>query len=129
VTSDPVRCVLVIDDSGLIRQAAELALGRLGGLRVLSAESGEQGLALVAAEAPDAVLLDVVMPGMSGIEVAEQLLAGSQADAPAIVFLTATDRVEELRRLRRLPVAGLIAKPFDVATLNGELHALLGWSV
>jgi CheY-like chemotaxis protein len=124
---DSVRCVLVIDDSALIRQAAQLALGRLGGLRVLTAESGEQGLQVALAERPDAILLDVLMPDMDGVEVAERLLATPETGSRPIVFLTASDSEQELERLRRLPVAGMLAKPFDVGALSGELCALLGW--
>jgi two-component system alkaline phosphatase synthesis response regulator PhoP len=128
VTAGPVRCVLVIDDSALIRQAAEIALGGPGGLRVLTAASGEQGLELALAERPDAILLDLVMPGLDGVAVAERLLAEPAADAPAIVFLTASEREQELERVRALPIAGVIAKPFDVRELGSELAAMLGWS-
>jgi CheY-like chemotaxis protein len=125
---DPVRCVLVIDDSELIRHAAELALGVFGGLRVLTADCGEQGIQLARSERPDAILLDVVMPGLDGFEVAEQLLATPGGEVSPIVFLTASDSVQDRERLRAAPVAGLIAKPFDVGALADELRALLGWS-
>jgi CheY-like chemotaxis protein len=125
---DPVRCVLVIDDSELIRQAAELALGAIGGLRVLTAESGERGIELALAELPDAILLDVVMPGIDGLQVAEELLATPAVGSSPIVFLTAGDSVGERERLRGVRVAGLIAKPFDVSALADQLRALLGWS-
>jgi CheY-like chemotaxis protein len=127
-TAGPVRCVLVIDDSALIRQAAEIALGGPGGWRILTAVSGEQGLELALAERPDAILLDLVMPGLDGVAVAERLLAELAADAPAIVFLTASEQQQELERVRQLPVAGVIAKPFEVSALSSELAAMLGWS-
>jgi two-component system, OmpR family, alkaline phosphatase synthesis response regulator PhoP len=128
MTVDPVRCVLVIDDSELIRHAAELALGVFGGLRVLTADSGERGIQLARSARPDAILLDVVMPGLDGFEVAERLLATEAGAVPPIVFLTASDSMQDRERLGGAAVAGLIAKPFDVGALAEELCALLGWS-
>jgi two-component system alkaline phosphatase synthesis response regulator PhoP len=124
----PGRDILVIDDSVLIREAAKVALGTIGGWRVLTAASGEEGLALASSEQPDAILLDVVMPDMDGIAVAESLQARTSTRSLPVVLLTAQDRPEDQRRLQRLPVIGMIAKPFDVANLSSQLAALLGWT-
>jgi CheY-like chemotaxis protein len=118
----------VIDDSALIREAATIALEAVGGWGVLTAASGEEGLALAASERPDAILLDVVMPGMDGIAVVERLHAASSTRSLPVVLLTAKNQPEELDRLRRLQVAGIIAKPFDVARLSAQLGSLLGWA-
>jgi two-component system alkaline phosphatase synthesis response regulator PhoP len=119
--------VLVIDDSVLIREAAKVALGAIGGWSVLTAASGQEGIAVAESEQPDAIVLDVVMPGMDGIAVAVCLRAAPATGSLPIVLLTAKDRPEDRERFRRLPVAGVIAKPFDVASLADELAALLGW--
>ena len=121
------RRVLVVDDSSLIREAAKIALASLGGWDVLCAEGGEEALALAAAELPDAILLDVVMPGMDGIEVAERLAGTPGARACPIVLLTARDRPEDHELFGRLPIAGVITKPFDVAALADQLAETLGW--
>jgi two-component system alkaline phosphatase synthesis response regulator PhoP len=119
--------VLVIDDSALIREAARFALGTARGWDVLVAESGEQGIAVAESERPDAILLDVVMPGMDGVAVAERLQALPATSSAQVVFLTARDRPEDRERLQRVQAAGVIAKPFDIDRLAGELASVLGW--
>jgi two-component system, OmpR family, alkaline phosphatase synthesis response regulator PhoP len=119
--------VLVIDDSALIREAARVALEAFGGCEVLVAESGAEGIALAEAERPDAILLDVVMPDMDGIAVAERLGARPATSSCQVIFLTAQDRPEERERFEQLPVVGVIAKPFEIETLADELAMILGW--
>jgi two-component system, OmpR family, alkaline phosphatase synthesis response regulator PhoP len=121
------RRVLVIDDSALIREAARVAL-ETEGWEVLVAESGEQGIAVAESVRPDAILLDVVMPGMEGVEVAERLQAKPVTSSTRVVLLTGRDRPEDRERFERLPVAGVIAKPFDIGGLASELAAILGWA-
>jgi CheY-like chemotaxis protein len=120
--------VLVIDDSALIREAAKVALATIGGWSVLTAASGEEGIAVAEAEHPDAILLDVVMPGLDGIAVAERLHTGPATSSIPVALLTAKDNPEDRESFRRIPVVGVIAKPFDIAGLAGELAALLGWT-
>ncbi len=121
------RRVLVVDDSSLIREAATLALGAIGGWEVLTASSGEKGLARASADRPDAVLLDVVMPGLDGVAVAERLRANPETRAIPVVMLTAADGAQDRERLRRLSVTGVIPKPFDVTALAAQLAAIVGW--
>lgn len=124
----PSRKILVIDDTALIREAAKIALGAIGGWLVTTAGSGEEGVERAVSERFDAIVLDVVMPGMDGIAVADHLHALPATAPVPIVLLTACDRPEQSERLRQLPVAGIIAKPFDVSGLSRELAELLGWS-
>jgi CheY-like chemotaxis protein len=122
------RSILVIDDSVLIREAAKIALGTIGGWRIITAVSGEEGIELALSEQLDAILLDVVMAGMDGIAVAEHLHTLPATSSLPIVLLTAHDRLEDSERFARLEIAGVIAKPFDVSDLSREMAALLGWS-
>lgn len=117
--------VLLVDDEPDIRRIARLALERIAGWRVTEAGSGPEAVALVETERPDAVLLDVMMPGQDG----PQTLAALRAlpDAPPVVFLTAKVQSEELSRLGALDVAGVLAKPFDPMTLGRQLAEVLGW--
>src|SRR2546426_6840178 len=97
--------VLVIDDSALIREAARIALETIAGWDVLVAESGEAGIALAEAERPDAILLDVVMPGMDGIAVAERLRARPATSSSHVVFLTAQDGPQDRACFEQLGVS------------------------
>jgi CheY-like chemotaxis protein len=117
---------LAVDDSSLIREAVSLALSPIDGWKVLTAPSGEEGLALAGTEMPDVILLDVMMPGLDGIVVAERLAASPGTRGIPVVMLTAADRPEDRERLSGLAVAGVIAKPFQLAALSDQLAALIG---
>jgi CheY-like chemotaxis protein len=121
------RNILVIDDSVLIREAAKIALGTVGGWRIITAVSGEEGIERALSEPPDAILLDVVMPGMDGIAVAERLHEIPATSSLPIIMLTAHDRLEDSECFRRISPAGIITKPFDVADLARQVATLLGW--
>ena len=116
------RRLLVIDDSDLIREVAKLALGRAG-WETLTAEDGETGAALAAAEQPDAILLDVVMEGLDGPATLERLRSNDATREIPVLFLTA--KAEEA--LAGSDAQGVLAKPFDVGALAGAVSAALGW--
>jgi CheY-like chemotaxis protein len=126
--SAPGRNILVIDDSALIREAARIALSTIGGWQVVTAASGEDGFERAVSGRFDAVLLDVEMPGIDGIAVAERLHGTPATSSLPIVFLTAHDRLQDGERLRHLSVTGVIPKPFDVSDLSRQMAGLLGWS-
>jgi two-component system alkaline phosphatase synthesis response regulator PhoP len=110
---------LVIDDEAPIRLLCRVNL-EAEGIEVLEAAEGQSGLELAKRERPDAILLDVMMPGMDGWNVAERLLADEDTRAIPIIFLTA--RADLRDRVRGLDVGGLdyVTKPFnpvDLATL------------
>ena len=122
-----MRTVLVIDDSELIRLAATVGLSA-SGWTVLTAESGREGVALAAREAPDVVLLDLVMPDLDGAQTLQALRAQAQTRETPVVFLTArADRAPAGSEGER-GAAGVIEKPFAPAQLGDALMALLGWT-
>ena len=117
--------VLIIDDEADIRRVAHLSLARIGGMDVLDAASGVEGAAKAAAEAPDAILLDVMMPGLDGPATLHALRADPRtADIP-VVFLTAKAMPDEVARLLAMGVRGVLNKPFDPMTLPAQLRAAL----
>jgi CheY-like chemotaxis protein len=121
----PALRILVVDDDPDIRRMAALSLERIGGFRVHLATCADDALAAVAAEAPDAILLDVSMPGTDGPAtlVALRKLPGA-ADVP-VVFFTATSSAEESARLVSLGALGVIPKPFEVADLPRRVREIL----
>src|SRR5579875_324825 len=113
--------LLVIDDDPQLLTALRRALA-YEGYEVLTAESGEAGLRLARERPPDLVVLDVLLPGLDGLEVCRRLRAGG--DVP-ILMLTARDEVSDR-------VAGLdagaddyLVKPFAVDELLARVRALL----
>jgi CheY-like chemotaxis protein len=120
--------VLIVDDEAAIRRVARLSLERIGGMEVVEAATGDEALRLAQTERPDAILLDVMMPGKDGPATLEALRADPGTAAIKVVFLTATSVAEELLRLRSLGVAGLLAKPFDPVKLPADFKAAMGGS-
>ncbi|MEX2465196.1 MAG: response regulator [Gaiellaceae bacterium] len=114
---------LVIDDEAPIRLLCRVNL-EAEGMRVLEAPNGRTGIELAQGEQPNAILLDVMMPGMDGWAVAEQLLQDARTAQIPIIFLTA--RVDLRDRARGMDLGGLeyITKPFnpvELATLVQEV--------
>jgi DNA-binding response OmpR family regulator len=109
----------VIDDESSIRMLCRVNLAA-SGMQVLEAEDGEAGLALARKERPDLILLDVMMPGLDGWEVARRLAADPATREIPVVFLTARAGEEDRRHGAHLGGAGYVAKPFDPVHI-GEL--------
>ena len=108
--------VLVIDDEAPIRLLCRVNL-EAEGMEVLEATDGLAGLDLARAELPDVILLDVMMPGLDGWQVAEELLDSDRTASIPIVFLTA--RAEVRDRARGLDLGGIdyVTKPFNPVEL------------
>ncbi len=121
------RRVLIIDDDATIREITAITLTHVAGYEVSAASSGAEGVASAQAEAPDAILLDVMMPGMDGPSTLEQLLGDASTRDVPVVFLTAKVQPSERARLEGMGVRGVIAKPFDAMQLVGDLNRLLAW--
>jgi DNA-binding response OmpR family regulator len=119
-----VTKVLVIDDEAAIRLLCRVNL-EAEGMRVVEAADGRTGLTLARSERPDAVLLDVMMPGVDGWRVAEELLADDGTRDIPIIFLTA--RAEFRDRARGLDIGGIdyITKPFNPIELASLVQALV----
>ncbi|HSZ68874.1 MAG TPA: response regulator transcription factor [Solirubrobacteraceae bacterium] len=114
--------VLVVDDDRAVREALRRAL-TLGGYDVQLAEGGAQSLELLSQSLPDAVVLDVSMPDIDGLEVCRRLRR--LGNRVPILMLTARDAVAD--RIDGLDVGAddYMVKPFDVGELNARLRALL----
>jgi two-component system alkaline phosphatase synthesis response regulator PhoP len=123
----PSRNILVIDDSALIREAAKIALGTIGGWQISTAVAGEEGIEQAVSGQFDAILLDVVMPGMDGIAVAERLHADPATSSLPIILLTAYDQPEDSERFRNAPIVGVIGKPFNISDLCRQVATLMKW--
>ena len=116
--------VLVIDDEAPIRLLCRVNL-EAEGMEVLEAADGPSGLDQARRERPDVVLLDVMMPGLDGWRVAEQLLEDERTNEIPIIFLTA--RAEFRDRARGLDIGGVdyVTKPFNPVELAPLVRNLL----
>jgi DNA-binding response OmpR family regulator len=116
--------VLVIDDESPIRLLCRVNL-EAEGMEVLEAADGPSGLEKARAEHPDVILLDVMMPGLDGWRVAEELLDDERTSAIPIIFLTA--RAELRDRARGIDLGGVdyVTKPFNPVELAPLVDDLL----
>ena len=122
-----MRRLLIIDDEDDIREVAALSLEATAGWEVLTASSGAEGISIAAAQQPDAILMDVMMPGVDG-----PTTFGSMQQNPAIahipvLLLTAKVQGVDQRRFAGLGLAGILFKPFDPLTLADQMATALGW--
>ena len=117
---------LIIDDEEDIRVIATLALSEVGGFEVIVASGCAEGVQVAQSERPDVILLDVMMPDGSGLEVLDRLRTIATLQTTPVVFMTAKVQRHELDELQATDAKGVIAKPFDPLTLAEELTRLTG---
>jgi len=116
------RTALIVDDHPEFRAVARMIVEGAGLEVVAEAADGAAALAATADTNPDVVLLDVRLPGLDGIQVAE-LLAARRAP-PAVVLTSSTDAASYGKRLTAAPVRGFIAKERLTTRALAELLAL-----
>jgi CheY-like chemotaxis protein len=119
---------MIVDDEPDIREIAALSLESLHGWEIVPVGSGGEAVVAAAAQVPDVILLDVMMPGQDGPATLAALRAQESTREVPVVFLTAKAQSRERAALEELGAVGVLAKPFDPMTLGEELSALLGWS-
>jgi two-component system alkaline phosphatase synthesis response regulator PhoP len=118
--------VLIVDDEPDIREVIQINL-EAAGFRVVTAGTGEAALAAVRSEAPDAMFLDVMMPGIDGFTVLEQLKAEANEDLSGIPVFMVTGMAAPEHRIRGGIEGALryITKPFDPARLVAVITEVL----
>ena len=119
--------ILIIDDEEDIREVAALSLETVAGWQVITANSGAQGLARAIEHQPDAILLDVMMPGMDGPTTFRELRNHPRTRRIPVLLLTAKVQSSDQRRFADLGVEAVLFKPFDPLTLSTQIAAALHW--
>jgi CheY-like chemotaxis protein len=113
--------VTYVEDEADIRTVTELALKEIGGFTLDVCSSGPEAIGKAPAFNPDLIILDVMMPGMDGVETFEQLRAIPQLAGTPIIFMTAKAMIHETDHYRSLGAADVITKPFDPLTLSDRI--------
>lgn len=116
--------VLIADDEPDILEISRIALETVGGFEVLVCSSGEMLLERLSGFQPDLIVVDVLMPDMTGPEVFEEIRRRPEYDEVPVIYLTGVIQEEELEDLRETGVADIILKPFDPMTLADRINGV-----
>jgi CheY-like chemotaxis protein len=92
------------------------------------AESGQECLEILKTERPNAILLDISMPGMDGFAVCDRLRSDPITRSIPVILLTARVLSSDMAEFAEMGVAGVIPKPFEPTTLPGKVAEMLGWN-
>lgn len=123
--SKQAQRILIVDDEAPLRFLLSKQLSRAG-FDVTAAADGPAALSLAAEKPFDAVVLDVVMPGMDGFEVCRRLKADPRTAGTPVLFLSASAGGEFRRRAFRIGAIDFLVKPFQTELLPAYLRAVLG---
>lgn len=121
--------VLAIDDQPDILALVKVSLEELAGWHVLTAISGQEGLIKILIGRPDAILLDLMMPGMDGLAFLRALRTYPQGEMLPVVLFTAAAKLPQADILAALDIKGVIQKPFEPSMLAIKMAALLSWEL
>ena len=118
--------ILLADDEPDILEISRIALETVGGFEVSVCSSGKKLLERLSEFEPDLVIVDVLMPDMTGPEVFEEIRRRPEFDEIPVIYLTGVIQEEELEDLRKTGVADVILKPFDPMTLADRVNCTSG---
>ncbi len=113
------QCVLVVDDQPKVLRFVEIDL-KVRGFEVITTTSGSEALELVRSARPDVMLLDIIMPGMNGLEVLEKLRDFTQL--PVIAFSASPGNYHDAMRLG---ANDFVTKPFQPDEMASKIESLL----
>ena len=117
--------VLLVDDEEDIRKIGRLSLEAVGRFQTLVASSAREGIELAAAELPDLILMDMMMPNMDGLAALAELRRRPELRHIPVVFMTAKVQPFEVAHYLAMGAAGVIQKPFDPMMLPDELRRIV----
>jgi DNA-binding response OmpR family regulator len=116
--------VLLIEDEPNIAEAIRFILSR-DGWEVTVEENGAQALPRVADVKPDLVILDLMLPGMSGLEILSSLRADPATEGLRVLMLTAKGQGRDREAAERAGVSAFMSKPFSNAEMRAQVRALM----
>lgn len=120
-----MKKILVADDEGALRMLISGTL-EIGDFLTVEAENGIEAWEKVTAEKPDLVILDVMMPGMTGYQVCQRIKADEQLQKIKVIILTAKGQQADKEAALEVKADCYIAKPFSPAELLDSVETILG---
>jgi len=117
--------VLLVDDHPQNLELLEIYMEDLPEVRVVTATNGLEAMARVAEEAPDLILLDIMMPKMSGFEVCKRIKSDPKTRDIIVVMVTALNETSDIERAAECGTDDYISKPIERKALVGLVRSLL----
>ncbi len=117
--------LLHVEDDPDIREIAKMALELSGDFEVVQCECGEDALRRASNYVPDVLLLDMMMPGLTGRQTLEKLRENPAFQTVPAIFMTARAQPDELDELRAIGATEVISKPFDPMSLSDQIKAAI----
>ena len=117
--------LLHVEDDADIREIAKMALDMSGEFVVTQCANGEDALERIKTYTPDVILIDMMMPGMSGSQTLERIRENSVLAQTPVIFMTARAEHSEVEKLRSIGAAEVISKPFDPMALADQIKAAI----
>ncbi|MGE5656910.1 MAG: response regulator [Actinomycetota bacterium] len=124
-STETTRRLLLIDDDEDLREIFHATLSAIAGLEILLADSGEVGLRVAQQEKLDAILLDVMMPGMDGVDVLHQLQSNPATRVIPVIFMTARTHGEDRQHLLAIGGKAVISKTCKPPQLAAQVIDIL----
>jgi len=119
-----VAKILIADDDRLIASMLSYRLTN-GGHRVVQAHNGEEALNMAAAEPPDVILLDIMMPVMDGLHVLQRLKGDPVLQRVPVIMVTALGHEKDVVGCLKVGAADFVVKPFNLNELVARIEAVL----
>ena len=119
-----LKRITYVEDEPDIRAIAELALTMVGNFTIDVCSNGTEAIEKAPVFGPDLILLDIMMPGMNGIETFRLLQAIPETAGIPVIFMTAKAQKHEVEGYKDLGAVDVIPKPFDPMTLAHDITAI-----
>ena len=116
---------LVAEDDPDIQLILKMVLMRMGKCEVVVTDQGDTVIQEAKTNTPDFILLDVMLPGMSGYDICKILKSDPSTQKIPVIFLTARAMPSEVKEAMAMGALGYLAKPFDPMTLISQINSLL----
>jgi CheY-like chemotaxis protein len=120
-----MKKILIVDDSRTALLMSEMILKRYP-FEIVTASNGEEALAMIADEPPDLILMDILMPGMDGLEVVKRLRKDKENLDIPVIMVTTQSNAEVVEQSYLLGCSDYITKPLSSAELLAKIRSLLG---
>ena len=119
--------ILIVDDEPFLITVLKDQLEKLDGYKIVSTSTGTEAIKLAKKRLPDAIILDMGLPDMDGLQVVSSLKADERTGKIPVIMCTGKDAVSDVDASFKLGVAGYIVKPFELKRIKDKINEILAF--